>query len=265
MSDSQQQQRQTAPLRLGSKTSPLDPRDGLHPYEDHLVLVKRSDSKSSLASENEWQREERQRVERVEEFRREGAYYSGLFETMTQKLSNRVRMLRFALEVYRRPQDTWKTALKSLRQDHATMVAAILEQMSQAGVRKRVTIAVERFEGASQAMQEVRTLLAKIEDKTPYEAFPFIAEASIPKVKGKLYLLTTYDLLFKSDPVLNQMFPIIPRAPKDSKVPTRKTTPKGDLSEAPKHVEAKPVQTMPTPPPSKGLLKSMLKRFKNST
>ena len=225
------------------------------------MLVKRAGSQADLPPTES----QKVREAQVAEFRKEGKHYSELFETMNANLSSRVRMLRFAVEVFRRPPETWEAALKALRQDHAVMVRAILEQMASPAVRKRVIIAVERFEDASQAMQEVRDRLQALEGLNTDQAFHQISSLSIPKLKGKLYLLTTYDLLFKSDPLLNQMFPSIPRDAKDTRLPAKKTPPKPGTNELPKQAMERPVQTMPTPPPGEGLLKTVLKRFKPST
>lgn len=217
--------------------------------------------------------------EKWQQLRADAQKYVELFDQMDQNLSGRIRMLRFIHDVAKIPQPMWEGSLRSLRADHATMVRAVLQRMaSDAGIAKRIRIALERYDDVAQVIQQARAFLSvestleaenihavleilnRIGTAEAARRRELIADFELNKVKSKLFLLTTFDLLFKSDPVLNQMFPAIERESTILKpVPA---TPANGASEKPPRPAPKPVQTLPTPPPQEGLLQGFLKKIK---
>lgn len=217
--------------------------------------------------------------EKWQQLRADARKYVDLFDQMDQNLSGRIRMLRFVHDVSRLPQPMWEGSLRSLRADHATMVRAILQRMgSDAGVGKRIRIALERYDDVAQVIQETRAFLGventleaenihavleilnRIGSEEAARRRELIANFELSRVKSKLFLLTTYDLLFKSDPVLNQMFPPIEREANLLKpIPA---TPANGADEKPPRPAPRPVQTLPMPPPQEGLLQGFLRKIK---
>jgi hypothetical protein len=138
-------------------------------------------------------------------FMRNAEAFLALYEEMQGALSGRFRLVRFVLSVYQRPPAEWREACSSLRQDHAGLAGAMLERLALKPEHVRsLLIALDRFEDAARAAAEVRSARAKL---TP-EA---IAAVNFPKLQGRLYLLSTLDVTFRDDPVLNQVFPTIER------------------------------------------------------
>lgn len=217
--------------------------------------------------------------EKWQQLRADAQKYVDLFDQMDQNLAGRMKMLRFIHDLAKIPQPMWEGSLRSLRADHATMVRAVLQRMgSDAGVGKRIRIALERYDDAAQVVQETRAFLSvestleaenihavleilnRIGTQESARRRELIADFDLAKVKSKLFLLTTYDLLFKSDPVLNQMFPPIEREANVLK-PVSNSQPNGASEKQPRPAP-KPVQTLPTPPPQEGLLQGFLKKIK---
>lgn len=213
------------------------------------------------------------------QLRAEAQRYVDLFDQMDQNLSGRMRMLRFIHDVSQVPQTMWEGALASLRPDHATMVRAVLQRMTtDAGVSKRLRIALDRYDDAARTVQEARAflnventfeaanihavleILNRIGTEEAARRRQLIADFDLTKLKSRLFLMTTYDLLFKNDPVLNQMFPPIEREASALKPPPA-TTP-ANADEKPVRPAPRPVQTLPTPPPEAGKQQGFLRKVK---
>lgn len=214
----------------------------------------------------------------LQTLRAEAERYLSLFETQQEALAGRVRMLRFILELQQQPRERWAPTLAGMREDHASMVAGVLKQsLKDPGLEKRLRIAVERFDEAAKAAQEAQALLtleSTLEAADIAEMMALLqrlgkdeasrrrrllAEFDLNKFKTRLYLLTTFDLLFKNDPVLNQMFPCVERTAPASKPSGPKFKAPGD---APIPKQPRPVQTMANPPPPEGFLQGVIRRIK---
>ena len=239
----------TTPLYLQGMTAPLVP-----PYQDYLVLVR----PEQLVENAETRR---QREALWEEFCEQGRFYVDYFARHREQLSARIRLLSFVLEIYRQPTAQWPPLLQALRPDHRQLAQLLLEQLADPGILRRVSIAVSRFDEAARAVREVEECLEAIAGLTAEAAHPRFSTLSIPKLKGKLYLLSTFGLLFKRDPILNRMFPdAAAEAPKPAEKPA--SGPARPDREKPPRPAPKSTETLPNPPPKEGFFSEMLRKLK---
>lgn len=149
---------------------------------------------------------------RLEEYRRELAGQVEWFEQVKSFVGGRVQMLRFTLSLQKLSAVQQQQGLTSLRPDTRGMVEALLAQMVRDPMLAgRMSMAVTRYDAAAELIKQVQGFLADSGDRTAGSLFRFMAEHDIAKVRGQLYSITTFDALFRDDPVLGQVFPPVAR------------------------------------------------------
>lgn len=189
------------------------------------------------------------------------------FEALSGVLQDRIRLIRFVLDVQKLPRTQWLAAIKTLKPDLVNLGGAILQRMvADPGLTKRLAIAVERFDGAARAVSQARAfvhsdpildapnvgavlerLMAMTGEERQRRAD---AEGFEPKqLRTRVFLLTTYDLLFKNDPVLNQMFPPVKRE-------------NGLIKAEPAREPAKPKLAVVPEPAADSLMDKLMRRFR---
>lgn len=185
---------------------------------------------------------------RWDAFRRELDEQIDFYKQYNVRLAGRMKLIRYVIDAFKQPKERWPETVRALREDHAAMVEALLARMTSVpATAHRMTIALARYEEAAEIARRAIDLLTKSEGMTGPDAAHLISGELLTELRRKLYLVTTYDLLFKEDPVLSQMFPlehrevtrtgqkstaIVPRDPEKPAAPAPKT-----------------LQTMPMPPP----------------
>lgn len=214
---------------------------------------------------------------RWRELQDQARHYIELFEHVDQTLAGRMRLLRYVCEVFRAPSEQWGAALAGLRADHAEMVGGILRQLQlDPGLGRRLRIALERHEAAAHAVQEARAL---VELENPFEAQSIqavlamlqrlggsaanrrrdlVQSFELRQLKTRIFLLTTLDLLFKQDPILQHMFPLLPREQRTFERPARE---RAVADTRPAVPTERPIETLPEPPPPWARLKDLVRRW----
>ncbi len=147
-------------------------------------------------------------------FHRESEDFLRSYHALRDALSGRFRLIRYVLSVYQRPQAQWAAAVAELRPDHAGLARAMLARLVDAPETIRdLLIANDRFVDAAKAATQVREARTRVMNAEPAQQ-PALAAAialALPKLKGRLYLLSTFDATFRGDPVFGRLFPPIER------------------------------------------------------
>lgn len=131
---------------------------------------------------------------------------------LRKALSGRFRLVRFVLSVFQRPRSQWPAALADLREDHAGLARAMLDRLvGNPELIKLLLIANDRFDDASRAAAEVRAARGRVQLAPPELRAAIAAKVDFPKLNGRLYLLSNFDVTFRDDPVLGKLFPPIDR------------------------------------------------------
>ena len=152
--------------------------------------------------------------ERWAAFRTELAAQVETFQPVADVIGGRIMLLRYVRQLVGRTPAQREQGLTRLRPDHRQMAETILHQVNiDAMLERRLTIAVQRFDMLSVVLQDARAALAQGDEGSPAVRAAIMGRIDLPKQKGQLYLLTTYDQMFRDDPVLNQIFPPVPRKP----------------------------------------------------
>jgi hypothetical protein len=135
------------------------------------------------------------------------------FEQVRAFVGGRIQMLKFTLNLQNMTKAQIEVGLGGLNPDGRGMVEALIAQMQRsATMSQRIATAVARFDGATAL---IRLIVAYLQDhdRSTVETYRFMSDHDIAKVRGQLYGVTTFDALFRDDPVLNQIFPPIARSP----------------------------------------------------
>lgn len=188
------------------------------------------------------------------------------FEQASQNLQSTMRLLQFVLDVHKQPLVKRLEALQTLRQDHAQVARLVLQRVTtDPGLLQRIGVTLDRYYGAAEIVREYARALANAETRPALRA-SLPRDLAVSRLKGKLYMLTNLDLLFKDDPVLNRLFP--PRPREESGELERKLKPAG-LPPGSVKLPARPTLSAPqaAKPPPGGLvakLKEVLKRLEEA-
>lgn len=147
-------------------------------------------------------------------FQQESEAFLRQYHALRDALSGRFRLIRYVLSVYQRPPADWEAACAELRPDHAGLARAMLARLVEAPEQIRaLLIANDRFMDAAKAATAVREARARMAGAPLAQQIAIAAAVPFPKLKGQLYLLSTFDATFKGDPVFGKLFPPIARAP----------------------------------------------------
>jgi hypothetical protein len=145
------------------------------------------------------------------------------FEQVRAFVGGRIQMLKFTLNLKNLTHAQIEAGLRGLSLDGRGMVEALIAELARSSsLAIRVTTAVARFEAASTLMREI---VAYLQDpgQSTVDMFRFMHAHDIAKVRGQLYGVTTFDALFRDDPVLNQIFPPIARSARLNAGPASRT------------------------------------------
>ena len=118
---------------------------------------------------------------------------------------------------------------------HALMRGMVNRIHADAHIARRLQIALFQFGDARRAIGALQERLARAAELPRDEGIAFLSKVEVPKVKGKLYVVSNFPNVFRGDPVLGRLFPL-----RGATGPT--AAPTGPLPAAP--------PTTPTPPPA---------------
>ena len=149
-------------------------------------------------------------------------------------LESKIGAVRVGLDLAARGPEDREARIALLPPEiHALMRGMVGRVQADPLVARRLQIALFQFSDARRAISALQERLNRAAELPREEGIAFLAKVEVPKVKGKLYVVSNFPNVFRGDPVLGRLFPL-----RGVTAPTPAPT-------AP--LPAEPAQTTPTP------------------
>lgn len=129
--------------------------------------------------------------------------------TVLDPLESKIGAVRVGLDLAARTAEDRENRIVLLPPEiHALMRAMVGRIHADAHVARRLQIALFQFGDARRAIGALQERLNRAQELPRAEGIDFLTKVEIPKVKGKLYVVSNFPNVFRGDPVLGRLFPL---------------------------------------------------------
>ncbi|MDB5099129.1 MAG: hypothetical protein JWM80_3550 [Cyanobacteria bacterium RYN_339] len=157
-------------------------------------------------------------------------------ERICQPVETKINAIRLAMDLFARTRHEAEERLAGLPPDVQPLIRALLGRAaSNPRLARQMQVACFQYSDATRALDALRERLKRAGELEPPASTVFLEALPLPKVRGKYYIVTNFNVTFRGDPLLGKLFP--PRSPNKQTAPAG-TEPGKNTTELPSTAKA---------------------------
>jgi hypothetical protein len=129
-------------------------------------------------------------------------------DKVVQPMQQKVMAIKVAMDLFARPRPEAEERLASLPLDAQPLIRALIGRAATSPkLARQMQVAVFQYGDAQRALEALKERLKRARELSPPASTAFLETLPLPKVRGKYYVLTNFNVTFRGDPLLGKLFP----------------------------------------------------------